>query len=94
MLAALSSPNLFANLLRVSNICDSYLTHAVPISTLTTPIALPGLSLSRCRPSIICRLVRLDSGLLCVRIVRLLIHSIHHQHEKGIVRVIVVVAQS
>jgi len=46
MLAALISPNLLANLLRVSNICDSNLTHAVPIGTLAAPIALSGLSLS------------------------------------------------
>ena len=94
MLATLSSPNLLSNLLRVSNICDSNLADAVPISTLAAPIALPGLSLSRSRPSIICGLIRLYSSLLSVWIVRLLIHSIHHQHEKSVVRIIIVVAQS
>jgi hypothetical protein len=94
MLATLSSPNLLSNLLRVSDICDSNLADAVPISTLAAPIALPGLSLSRSRPSIICGLIRLYSSLLSVRIVRLLIHSIHHQHEKSVVRIIIVVAQS
>jgi hypothetical protein len=92
MLAALRSANLLANLVGVCNVGDSYLADAVPIGTLATSIALPGLSLSRGRPSIIRGLVRLDRGLLCVRIVGLLIHSIHHQHEKRVILVIVVVA--
>ena len=92
MLAALRSANLLANLVGVCNVGDSYLADAVPIGTLATSIALPGLSLPRGRPSIICGLVRLDRGLLCVRIVGLLIHSIHHQHEKRVILVIVVVA--
>jgi hypothetical protein len=94
MLATLRGANLLSNLLWVGDVCHSNLAYTVPIGTLTSSIALPWLSLSWGWSSIICGLVWLDCGFLCVGIVGLLIHSIHHQHEESVVLVIVVVTQS